>query len=79
MVESIVSAVVAVVTGGAVLTSRIQSRILELDKRVDCIELNMVKDFVSKDDFAKALERVEGHMVRIEDKLDALADSRFKQ
>ncbi len=78
MVESIVSAVVAVVTGGAVLTSRIQSRILELDKRVDCIELNMVKDFVSKDDFAKALERVEGHMVRIEDKLDALADSRFK-
>jgi|TARA_B100000035_G_scaffold65202_1_gene52972 pyrimidine operon attenuation protein/uracil phosphoribosyltransferase len=78
MVESIVSAVVAVVTGGAVLTSRIQSRILELDKRVDCIELNMVRDFVSKDDFAKALERVEGHMVRIEDKLDALADSRFK-
>ena len=68
----------AVVTGGAVLTSRIQSRILELDKRVDCIELNMVRDFVSKDDFAKALERVEGHMVRIEDKLDALADSRFK-
>ena len=54
MVESIVSAVVAVVTGGAVLTSRIQSRILELDKRVDCIELNMVRDFVSKDDFAKA-------------------------
>ena len=78
MVESIVSAVVAVVTGGAVLTSRIQSRILELDKRVDCIELNMVRDFVSKDDFAKALERVEGHMVLIEDKLDALADSRFK-
>ena len=71
MVESIVSAVVAVVTGGAVLTSRIQSRILELDKRVDCIELNMVRDFVSKDDFAKALERVEGHMVRIEDKLEA--------
>ena len=78
MVESIVSAVVAVVTGGAVLTSRIQSRILELDKRVDCIELNMVKDFVSKDDFAKALERVEGHMVRIEDKLDALAETRFR-
>ena len=78
MVESIVSAVVAVVTGGAVLTSRIQSRILELDKRVDCIELNMVRDFVSKDDFAQALETVEGHMVRIEDKLDALADSRFK-
>jgi len=69
---------VAVITGGAVLTSRLQSRMLEIDKRVDSVELSMVRDFVSKDDFAKALERVEGHMVRIEDKIDALAESRLK-
>tara|TARA_Y100000817_G_scaffold48213_1_gene34132 strand:+ start:1157 stop:1393 length:237 start_codon:yes stop_codon:yes gene_type:complete len=78
MIESAISAVVAVITGGAVLTSRLQSRMLEIDKRVDSVELSMVRDFVSKDDFAKALERVEGHMVRIEDKIDALAESRLK-
>ena len=78
MIESAISAVVAVITGGAVLTSRLQSRMLVIDKRVDSVELSMVRDFVSKDDFAKALERVEGHMVRIEDKIDALAESRLK-
>ena len=78
MIESAISAVVAVITGGAVLTSRLQSRMLEIDKRVDSVEMSMVRDIVSKDDFAKALERVEGHMVRIEDKIDALAESRLK-
>ena len=79
MIESVVSAVVAVITGGAVLTSRLHSRIHELDKRVDFIELTMARDYVSKNDFATTLERVENHMIRIEDKLDALADLRFSR
>jgi pyrimidine operon attenuation protein/uracil phosphoribosyltransferase len=79
MIESVVSAVVAVITGGAVLTSRLHNRIHELDKRVDLIELTMARDYVSKNDFATTLERVENHMIRIEDKLDALADLRFSR
>lgn len=73
MIESIVSAVVAVITGGAVLTSRLHARIMELDKRIDSVELSMAQAYVTKGDFEKTLERVEGHMIRIEDKLDRLS------
>ena len=79
MIESIISAAVAVVTGGAVLTSRLHGRIMELDKRIDSVELNTVKCFVSKEDFARTLERVEGHMERIERKLDKLVETRPPQ
>ena len=73
MIESLVSAAVAVITGGAVLTSRIHTRIMELDKRIDQVELGMAQAYVSKADFERTLERVEGHMIRIEDKLDKIA------
>ena len=77
MIESIVSAAVAVITGGAVLTSRLHGRIMELDKRIDEVELTMVKCFVSpKQTFERTLERVEGHMMRIETKLDKLVETR---
>lgn len=72
MIESVVSATVAVITGGFVLTSKISSKIDALDKRIDGVELTMARDYVTKDDFAKTLERVEGHMIRIEEKLDEL-------
>ena len=78
MIESIISAAIAVVTGGAVLTSRVHSRIMELDKRIDSVELTMVKCFVSKADFERTLERVEGHMERIEGKLDKLVEKNLK-
>ena len=74
MIESIISAAVAVVTGGAVLSSRLHSRIMELDKRIDQVELGMAQSYVSKADFEKTLERVEVHMTRIETKLDKLVE-----
>jgi bacterioferritin (cytochrome b1) len=72
MIESIVSATIAVITGGAIMTTRVHSRILELDKRIDQLELGMAQSYVSKADFERTLERVETHMLRIEDKLDDL-------
>ncbi len=72
MVESIISAAVAVITGGFVLASRMHSKIDAVDKRIDGVELCMARNYVTKDDFAKTLERVEGHMIRIEEKLDEL-------
>lgn len=72
MVESIVSAGLAVVTGGFILTSRINSKIDRVDKRIDEVELCMARSYISKQDFAITLERVEAHMIRIEDKLDEL-------
>ena len=72
MIESIVGAAVAVITGGFVLAARINSKIDTVDKRIDGVELCMARNYVTKDDFAKTLERVEGHMIRIEEKLDEL-------
>ena len=76
MIESIISAAVAVVTGGAVLTSRIHTRILELDKRIDGVELQMAQQYVSKVDFREMFQRVEDQMLRIEDKIDKLVETR---
>tara|TARA_B100002052_G_C15733585_1_gene529853 strand:- start:600 stop:836 length:237 start_codon:yes stop_codon:yes gene_type:complete len=72
MIESIISATIAVVTGGFVLTSKISSKLDNLDKRIDGVELSMAQNYVTKNDFEKTLERVEGHMIRIEEKLDEL-------
>ena len=57
MLESIISAAIAVVSGGAILTSRLHTRISELDKRIDQVELVMATTYVSKNDFEKALEQ----------------------
>jgi bacterioferritin (cytochrome b1) len=72
MIESIISATIAVVTGGFVLTSKLSSKLDNLDKRIDGVELSMAQNYVTKNDFEKTLERVEGHMIRIEEKLDEI-------
>ena len=76
MIEPFVPIFVAVGTGFAVLTSRIYSKIGQLDSRVDGIELRIVQDYVSKNDLQVALDRMENHMVRIEDKLDAIVKNK---
>ena len=76
MIEPFVPIFVAVGTGFAVLTSRIYSKIGQLDQRVDGIELRMVQDYVPKTDFNNALTRMEAHLVRMEDKLDLIASKK---
>ena len=76
MIEPFVPIFVAVGTGFAVLTSRIYSKIGQLDQRVDGIELRMVQDYVPKTDFNNALSRMEAHLVRMEDKLDLIASKK---
>ena len=70
MIESVISAAIAVVTGGFVLTSRIQNKIDALDKRVDGIELSVASNYVSKQDLQVIIEKMEGHLFRIEEKMD---------
>ncbi len=72
MIEPIVTAVVACVTGGIILNNKIHTRHMELDRRIDQLELGMAQSYVSKGDFQITLERVEAHMIRIENKLDEL-------
>ena len=74
MLEAAISIGVAAATGFSILITRIHSRVNELDRRVDKFELKIAEDYLSKSDFAAALDRVETHMVRIENKLDRLAN-----
>ena len=74
MLEAVISVGVAAATGFSILITRIHSRVHELDRRVDKFELKIAEDYLSKSDFASALDRVETHMVRIENKLDRLAN-----
>ena len=47
--------------------------ITELDKRVDAIELVApFENYVSKEDLSGMIDRVEGHLIRLENKLDKL-------
>ena len=73
MIEVAVPAVVAIISGGFVLNTRVHNRVSELDRRVDGIELRVAQDYVSKADFQHALERVENQLIRLEEKLDVIA------
>lgn len=72
MWEGAVAAVIATITGAAALTSRVNSRINELDKRVDQMELRVAENYVSKADMEILIDRVEAHLIRLENKLDKL-------
>ena len=77
--EAIVAAVIAMVAGGSALNNRLHNRINNvhdrisgLDRRIDAIELNVAQDYVSKADLSVMVQRMEDHMVRIENKLDQI-------
>lgn len=72
MLEIAVSISIAAVTGVAALTSRMHRRILELDQRVDGVELRVAEKYVSKADMESMIDRVESHLIRLENKLDKL-------
>ena len=67
-----VSIGIAAVTGMAAITTRLHGRIHELDKRIDQVELRVAEDYVSKEDLLSMMDRVEGHLIRLENKLDKL-------
>lgn len=79
MLEAIIPSTIAILTGIGVLTNRIYARIIELDKRIDTVELTMAQAYVSKGDFKIVLDRVEAHMLRIEDKLDKIVANGNKE
>ena len=56
------------------ISTRLHNRIHDLDRRVDSFELRIAENYLTETEFSTALERVEQHMVRIENKLDRLAN-----
>ena len=74
MTEAAVALFIAAVAGLGTVSNRLHSRINSLDSRVDGFELRIAENYITKIEFVNAMERVEKHMVRIEDKLDRLAN-----
>ena len=72
MIEAGVSALVALIAGGAAITNRLHSRINELDRRVDSFELRVATSYVPQEQFGEAMSKMESHMIRIENKLDQM-------
>ena len=72
MIEAGVSALVALIAGGAAITNRLHSRINELDRRVDSFELRVATSYVPQEQFGEAMSKMEAHMIRIENKLDQM-------
>lgn len=72
MIEAAVSAAIAALTGAIALYGRVNSKILEVDQRIDAVELRIAEKYVQKEDLAKCLQKMEDHMVRIENKLDQI-------
>ena len=74
MLEAAIGLSTALVTGMAVLTQRLHNRINELDTRVDQVALTLAQDYVSKQDLNEMLQRIEGQMIRIENKIDRIVE-----
>ena len=72
MAEVIVPLFIAGATGFSVLITRLHSRVSVLDRRVDQFELRVAQDYVPKADLNEIVDRMEGHMIRIENKLDKI-------
>jgi len=72
MLEAGVALSTAVITGMAILTQKVHNRITQVERRVDGIALDMAQRYVTKYELSELVERVENHMMRIEDKLDRI-------
>ena len=76
MIEAIVTGVISLVigVGSGVLSShgRANSRMDQIDKRIDGVELRLAEKYVPRQELAHALQKMEDHMIRIEDKLDQI-------
>ena len=83
MIEAAVTVTFGAIAGVAALTNRLHNRInhlhdrlIDMDRRVDGIELRIAEKYVSKADLAAIIKSMEDHMIRIENKLDQIALSK---
>ncbi len=71
--EAAVSLSIAALTGMSILTQRLHTRISELDKRIDKVELRVASEYVTKVELSAIMERMEAHLIRIEEKMDKIS------
>ena len=57
----------------AAINSRTANKVAELDRRIDQMELRVAEKYVPRNELSNALQKMEDHMIRIENKLDQIA------
>ncbi len=67
-----ISLVIGVSSGVLAVSSKSNSRMDDIDKRIDAIELRFAEKYVPRQELATALQKMEDHMIRIENKLDQI-------
>ena len=67
-----ISLVIGVSGGVMAINSRSTSRMDQIDKRIDGVELRLAEKYVPRQELANALQKMEDHMIRIENKLDQI-------
>ena len=72
MIEAGVAAGIALFTAIVSVHNRLYMKIGEVDSRVDKVELRMAENYVQKQELSTALQKMEDHMIRIENKLDQI-------
>jgi uncharacterized coiled-coil protein SlyX len=76
MIEAFVTGAITLVlgVGGGVISvsGRSATRMDNIDKRIDDIELRLAEKYVPRQELAAALQKMEDHMIRIENKLDQI-------
>jgi len=73
MFEAAVTATIAALTAMGVITQKLHTRISELDRRIDGIELRVASNYVTKGELSAIMERMEAHLIRIEEKMDKMS------
>jgi len=74
VVEASVAAAVAVIAGGYTLLQTLHRRVTTVDSRMDRIELALARDYVPREEFNVTQDKLEAHMIRIEEKLDRMLE-----
>lgn len=72
MIEAGVAAGIALFTAIVSVHNRLHTKISEVDSRVDKVELRVAENYVQKQELSVALQKMEDHMIRIENKLDQI-------
>ena len=72
MLEAAAAAGIALLTAIISVHSRLHNKISEVDSRVDKVELRVAENYVQKQELSAALQKMEDHMIRIENKLDQI-------
>ena len=72
MIEAGAAAAIALFTAIVSVHNRLHSRISEVDARIDKVELRIAENYVPRQELSTALQKMEDHMIRIENKLDQI-------